>query len=118
MSFIETVTLFFFQAEDGIRDGHVTGVQTCALPISYHVNNSLRGGDADTVVTFGKVGEAVRVGDWGGNGSDTLGIRRPVDAANAGRRPPRVPTPEARGYAAGGHLTTRRLDAVAPRAIT
>src|SRR5690625_6720657 len=23
----------FFQAEDGIRDGHVTGVQTCALPI-------------------------------------------------------------------------------------
>src|SRR5690606_33633583 len=25
---------FFFQAEDGIRDFHVTGVQTCALPIS------------------------------------------------------------------------------------
>src|SRR5690348_18002581 len=25
--------LFFFQAEDGIRDGRVTGVQTCALPI-------------------------------------------------------------------------------------
>src|SRR5690625_6169870 len=24
---------FVFQAEDGIRDGHVTGVQTCALPI-------------------------------------------------------------------------------------
>src|SRR6266487_831444 len=24
---------FFFQAEDGIRDGRVTGVQTCALPI-------------------------------------------------------------------------------------
>src|SRR5439155_15840619 len=27
---------FFFQAEDGIRDGHVTGVQTCALPIYRH----------------------------------------------------------------------------------
>src|SRR5690625_377942 len=27
------LTIFFFQAEDGIRDGHVTGVQTCALPI-------------------------------------------------------------------------------------
>src|SRR5204862_2920143 len=26
--------LFFFQAEDGIRDLYVTGVQTCALPIS------------------------------------------------------------------------------------
>src|SRR5690625_4707061 len=25
--------IFFFQAEDGIRDGHVTGVQTCALPL-------------------------------------------------------------------------------------
>src|SRR5256712_5291468 len=29
-----TVGRFFFQAEDGIRDLIVTGVQTCALPIS------------------------------------------------------------------------------------
>src|SRR5439155_1628994 len=29
-----TFFIFFFQAEDGIRDGHVTRVQTCALPIS------------------------------------------------------------------------------------
>src|SRR3712207_9387913 len=28
--------MFFFQAEDGIRDIGVTGVQTCALPISRH----------------------------------------------------------------------------------
>src|SRR5690606_1234322 len=28
---------FFFQAEDGIRDFHVTGVQTCALPIFHPV---------------------------------------------------------------------------------
>src|SRR5690554_7008734 len=28
------LTIFFFQAEDGIRDADVTGVQTCALPIS------------------------------------------------------------------------------------
>src|SRR5699024_11441723 len=27
-------SVFFFQAEDGIRDRNVTGVQTCALPIS------------------------------------------------------------------------------------
>jgi len=27
------VLFFFFQAEDGIRDDLVTGVQTCALPI-------------------------------------------------------------------------------------
>src|SRR5215813_4809244 len=30
----EVVVFFFFQAEDGIRDADVTGVQTCALPIS------------------------------------------------------------------------------------
>src|SRR6266403_4204926 len=29
-----TTACFFFQAEDGIRDLYVTGVQTCALPIS------------------------------------------------------------------------------------
>src|SRR2546430_4578991 len=29
------IFLFFFQAEDGIRDLTVTGVQTCALPISH-----------------------------------------------------------------------------------
>src|SRR5207244_10488254 len=29
------VYIFFFQAEDGIRDDLVTGVQTCALPISW-----------------------------------------------------------------------------------
>src|SRR3989442_14244261 len=35
------VRIFFFQAEDGIRDADVTGVQTCALPISLlarHIN--------------------------------------------------------------------------------
>src|SRR5439155_4125050 len=26
--------IFFLQSEDGIRDGHVTGVQSCSLPIS------------------------------------------------------------------------------------
>src|SRR5689334_25038638 len=32
---------FFFQAEDGIRDGTVTGVQTCALPISHAPNEKM-----------------------------------------------------------------------------
>src|SRR5712692_3153684 len=30
---LNEISFFFFQAEDGIRDGTVTGVQTCALPI-------------------------------------------------------------------------------------
>src|SRR5690606_40523110 len=39
---------FFFQAEDGIRDFHVTGVQTCALPIFTHLVRSM---DLDTKKT-------------------------------------------------------------------
>src|SRR2546429_3128029 len=34
----ESHYFFFFQAEDGIRDVAVTGVQTCALPISIAAN--------------------------------------------------------------------------------
>src|SRR6267143_3262009 len=36
---------FFFQAEDGIRDGTVTGVQTCALPISARDLSPVRAAD-------------------------------------------------------------------------
>src|SRR5256885_14377566 len=35
------IVFFFFQAEDGIRDYKVTGVQTCALPISFAKTLSL-----------------------------------------------------------------------------
>src|SRR5438093_2208959 len=38
---------FFFQAEDGIRDWSVTGVQTCALPIS-QVAVEFTGGQTDS----------------------------------------------------------------------
>src|SRR5699024_12066856 len=34
------IFFFFFQAEDGIRDRNVTGVQTCALPI-YHQGSAI-----------------------------------------------------------------------------
>src|SRR3989454_7269830 len=40
---------FFFQAEDGIRDYKVTGVQTCALPISDTVMDLSTGGDIDAI---------------------------------------------------------------------
>src|SRR2546428_4306032 len=39
---------FFFQAEDGIRDLIVTGVQTCALPIS--CNTDSRWGNRESVL--------------------------------------------------------------------
>src|SRR5258708_30724075 len=35
MMLVCVVWVFFFQAEDGIRDDLVTGVQTCALPILF-----------------------------------------------------------------------------------
>src|SRR5207253_8298938 len=41
------------QAEDGIRDGHVTGVQTCALPISFlhgHIEGNFKNLLADGAV--------------------------------------------------------------------
>src|SRR5437660_3342821 len=36
---------FFVQAKDGIRDGHVTGVQTCALPIYFYRELTTRLGE-------------------------------------------------------------------------
>src|SRR5437764_8121991 len=36
-----SVLFFFFQAEDGIRDTSVTGVQTCALPISAKLTSAV-----------------------------------------------------------------------------
>src|SRR5207244_6494030 len=44
---------FFFQAEDGIRDDLVTGVQTCALPISLRHLKGLPFVDGDRVVLMG-----------------------------------------------------------------
>src|SRR6267143_1066158 len=38
--------IFFFQAEDGILDGTVTGVQTCALPISLACDENVGTGGA------------------------------------------------------------------------
>src|SRR5699024_5137116 len=48
-----SIVLFFFQAEDGIRDRNVTGVQTCALPICYP------SGTADLVWFDGLDGEII-----------------------------------------------------------
>src|SRR5256885_11421181 len=41
---------FFFQAEDGIRDYKVTGVQTCALPISVRQGSTGAGAGTGTEV--------------------------------------------------------------------
>src|SRR5690606_40261954 len=56
--------IFFFQAEDGIRDFHVTGVQTCALPI---------------------VAPARTSGDRARRAASNRSARRGADVANARR---------------------------------
>src|SRR5256886_3754027 len=43
-------SFFFFQAEDGIRDLTVTGVQTCALPISIEVKRPQPAFDLDPIL--------------------------------------------------------------------
>src|SRR5260370_17111761 len=48
------MSFFFFQAEDGIRDSSVTGVQTCALPIS-HIERAL-------IELLGDVGRKLHTG--------------------------------------------------------
>src|SRR6266487_5847298 len=65
---------FFFQAEDGIRDGRVTGVQTCALPICGFVADGqlvVPGGDGTVALesadaASGGVAGLVQVGVEGG----------------------------------------------------
>src|SRR5690625_2029692 len=74
--------LFFFQAEDGIRDGHVTGVQTCALPISglAFPNGMVITPDGNTLIVNELFGNKISQFEILGDG--TLGPRR--DFANFG----------------------------------
>src|SRR5207245_4099807 len=50
--FLSTLSFFFFfffQAEDGIRDATVTGVQTCALPIFLYQRSAHHGGRPESL---------------------------------------------------------------------
>src|SRR5215213_10836928 len=78
MKNMKCVVVFFFQAEDGIRDWSVTGVQTCALPIcrrfgiarprlalaglNPHAGESGSLGDEDAAVVAPAVAALVREG--------------------------------------------------------
>src|SRR5689334_25380701 len=65
---------FFFQAEDGIRDGTVTGVQTCALPILptvtrrdyYEILEVTRDADDKAIKEIGRASCRERSVDLGG----------------------------------------------------
>src|SRR5690606_22339772 len=62
---------FFFQAEDGIRDFHVTGVQTCALPI-WKTGTSYGKRDAWSIGYNKKYTVGVWVGNFSGTGVPEL----------------------------------------------
>src|SRR3712207_6919418 len=74
---------FFFQAEDGIRDIGVTGVQTCALPISGPADPSDEGSRSLILgMLHGPVGDALQeLGD----GEVFLRARHPIANGDAGR---------------------------------
>src|SRR5205807_3867585 len=69
-----------FQAEDGIRDYKVTGVQTCALPISMEHADETPAAEAQEVVAS-STPEAPADGSQGGEGSE-------ADAAAQAAGPP------------------------------
>src|SRR5438270_9703785 len=69
---------FFFQAEDGIRDLTVTGVQTCALPI-YRLDDSL-----DFIADQDRFGKAI--GADLREGKRTLPLIAMLDRADPGER--------------------------------
>src|SRR3989442_11526943 len=60
--------IFFFQAEDGIRDADVTGVQTCALPICFFLFRAAR-------TTSVAIAKAEAGDDQSTDAQETLGFR-------------------------------------------
>src|SRR3989442_9018358 len=65
------VFFFFFQAEDGIRDADVTGVQTCALPICSSVTDLI----AVEILVLESLEEAL---------DDAVGLGRAVAGTDVG----------------------------------
>src|SRR6266498_440386 len=51
----QSCVVFFFQAEDGLRDADVTGVQTCALPISSALPRDLMTGWFEKAVSVNPI---------------------------------------------------------------
>src|SRR5207237_6378895 len=77
---------FFFQAEDGIRDSSVTGVQTCALPISLGFVPAQS--EAVLVQRPGHLQEAARRGEsaiFGGVGGELVEDQRQADRELGGK---------------------------------
>src|SRR5215211_8029552 len=89
---------FFFKAEDGIRDHCVTGVQTCALPISCR-RTACRRKEAHTRRERVHAGVATSYGPGGGTATESRGRcpglagkrkKLPIKGARRGHRRVRI----------------------------
>src|SRR2546430_4592882 len=98
------IVFFFFQAEDGIRDLTVTGVQTCALPISSG-GGSVTGANATTGVDG-----VATVGSW----TVQLGTNTLTATASGSGITGNPVTLGATGVSAAYHIDVRYLTAVTP----
>src|SRR2546427_12887371 len=126
---------FFFQAEDGIRDLTVTGVQTCALPISRNFLRAFRIGSSSstTRIWAGPVVSATQdsLVDALRRSRRRVGLDRPRRDAAAGLKtppprrlhrpfpgadPPRAPAPATRSPPRGrwGRTPPRRRSRPSP----
>src|SRR5262249_59380408 len=92
---------FFFQAEDGIRDWSVTGVQTCALPIYFGVRSPAgAGGRSNTEICEGAFPPSNL---WPGASPGFCSGAACRSASNENRSEERRVGEEGRGRGAGGY---------------
>src|SRR5690625_7297944 len=93
---------FFLRAEDGIRDGHVTGVQTCALPIS---RSRSRGGGGESGAGRERAGPVQRVDACGLEGPEGL---EALGAGSSGHRDRKSVVEGKSGGPGGSRLNVER----------
>src|SRR3989442_2359066 len=97
----DLVFFFFFQAEDGIRDADVTGVQTCALPISSWTRPAARAASRVARAEPGRLTRAERSASsdsqYGMRANEPCDLRlsmprraRPMPGWSAADQPPRI----------------------------
>src|SRR5438093_10799595 len=81
-STMASTSFFFFQAEDGIRDWSVTGVQTCALPIS--------------AISWSRSSSGGRISGLKNSRTPRIWVPRRIGAPKAACRPERMARSEER----------------------
>src|SRR5437868_12546397 len=103
-----SVFFFFFQAEDGIRDRNVTGVQTCALPIYFsrqllRASIPLAWNSQAAPISFSACSCFINEIGWGQSGR--LDILQDINQTQQVRRTTKLPPAEKRDVARNQYAT-------------